>query len=143
MAIAVDVAESLAAKFSALLPHLDERQKRLYLASEARSLGHGGIAAVARAAGVSRQTVAGGVDELESGQAPLGRVRRAGGGRKRLTDTDPGLRDALLLARAGEYTYEEIGAMLQAPVGTIKWRVSEARRVVKQRLRARGYGDVG
>ena len=76
MAIAVDVAESLAAKFSALLPHLDERQKRLYLASEARSLGHGGVAAVARAAGVSRQTVADGVDELESGQAPLGRVRR-------------------------------------------------------------------
>jgi RNA polymerase sigma-70 factor (ECF subfamily) len=55
----------------------------------------------------------------------------------------PGLRDVLLLAQAGEYTYEEIGAMLQAPVGTIKWRVSEARRVVKQRLRARGYGDVG
>lgn len=49
-----------------------------------------------RAAGVSRQTVAAGVDELESGQAPLGRVRRAGGGRKRLADTGRGLREALL-----------------------------------------------
>lgn len=66
------------------------------LASEARSLGHGGVAAVARAAGVSRQTVTNGVDELESGQAPLGRVRRPGGGRKRLADTDPGVREMLL-----------------------------------------------
>jgi len=41
----------------------------------------------------------------------------------------PKLRDALLLALAGEYTYEELGAMLNIPVGTIKWRVSEARRV--------------
>jgi RNA polymerase sigma-70 factor, ECF subfamily len=55
----------------------------------------------------------------------------------------PKLRDALLLAQAGEYTYEEIGAMLGAPLGTIKWRVSEARRVVKERLKRRGYVHVG
>jgi len=54
----------------------------------------------------------------------------------------PKLRDALLLAQAGDYSYEEIGAMLGAPVGTIKWRVSEARRVIRRRLRQRGYGDV-
>src|SRR5215217_1990040 len=95
MAVAVDVVESLAAKFAVLLPHLDERQQRLYLASEARSLGHGGIAAVARAAGASRQTVTDGVDELDSGQQPLGRVRRPGAGRKRATEVDPGLRSAL------------------------------------------------
>jgi len=53
------------------------------------------------------------------------------------------LRDALLLAQSGEYSYQEIGAMLHAPVGTIKWRVSEARRVVKARLRARGYSNAG
>ena len=73
MAVAVDVEESLAAKFAALLPHLDERQQRLYLGSEARSLGHGGVAAVARAAGVSRPTVTAGVAELEAGGQPLGR----------------------------------------------------------------------
>ena len=55
----------------------------------------------------------------------------------------PKLRDALLLAQAGEYTYQEIGEMLHAPVGTIKWRVSEARRVIRKRLQERGYGDVG
>ncbi len=96
MAVAVEVEESLAAKFAALLPHLDERQQRLYLGSEARSLGHGGVAAVARAAGVSRPTVTAGVAELEAGGQPLGRARRAGGGRKPLAGTDPGLRPALL-----------------------------------------------
>jgi Rhodopirellula transposase DDE domain len=96
MAVAVEIEQALAAKFSALLPHLDERTQRLYLGSEARSLGHGGVTAVARAAGVSRQTVAVGVDEVESGAAPLvGRTRRPGGGRKRLAELDPGLRAAL------------------------------------------------
>jgi RNA polymerase sigma-70 factor (ECF subfamily) len=51
----------------------------------------------------------------------------------------PKLRDALLLARSGEYSYEEIGTMLRIPEGTVKWRVSEARRKVKQRLAELGY----
>jgi RNA polymerase sigma-70 factor (ECF subfamily) len=55
----------------------------------------------------------------------------------------PKLRDTLLLAQSGAYSYEEIGAMVGAPVGTIKWRVSEARRIVRSALRARGYADVG
>ena len=96
MAVAVEVEESLAVKFAALLPHLDERQQRLYLGSEARSPGHGGVAAVARAAGVSRPTVTAGVAELEAGQQPPGRARRTGGGRKPLAETDSGLRPALL-----------------------------------------------
>jgi hypothetical protein len=96
MAVAVEIEESLAAKFPVLLPHLDERQRRLYLGSEARSLGHGGVEAVARAAGVSRQMVAAGAAELEASAEPLGRARRPGGGRKTLADTDPGLRPALL-----------------------------------------------
>jgi len=86
----------LRAKFEAVLPHLDERAVRLVLAAEARSLGHGGIAAVARASGASRSRVQDGVAELESGQAPLGRVRRAGGGRKPADQADPGLVPALL-----------------------------------------------
>jgi len=53
------------------------------------------------------------------------------------------LRDALLLAQSGEHSYQEIAAMLGAPIGTIKWRVSEARRVVKASLRAQGHSDAG
>ena len=52
----------------------------------------------------------------------------------------PKLRDPLLLAQAGEYSYEEIAAMLGIPVGTLKWRVSEARRKVRQGLDERGFG---
>ena len=96
MAISVDVVDSLHAKFEAVLPHLDERGQRLVLAGEARSLGHGGIAAVARASGSSRSRVQQGVAELESGAEPLGRVRRPGGGRKPAAAADPGLVPALL-----------------------------------------------
>ncbi|MBS2967116.1 ISAzo13 family transposase [Actinocrinis puniceicyclus] len=86
----------LAAKFEAILPHLDERQRRLVLAAEARSLGHGGISLVARASGVSRVTITAGVGDLESGRDPMpGRSRRPGAGRKPLTETDPGLLGAL------------------------------------------------
>jgi RNA polymerase sigma-70 factor (ECF subfamily) len=48
------------------------------------------------------------------------------------------LRDTLLLAGSGDYTYEEIARMLDIPVGTVKWRVSEARRVLKQKMHAVG-----
>lgn len=96
MAISGDVINEMGAEFEALLLHLDERSVRLVLAARARSLGHGGIIAVARASGASRSRVQQGVAELESGQAPLGRVRRPGGGRKKITETDPGLVPALL-----------------------------------------------
>ena len=68
--------ESLRAKFEAVLPHLDERQQRLVMAGEARSLGHGGIAAVARATrGVAVADLAGGGRAGGRGGA-AGRVRR-------------------------------------------------------------------
>jgi len=92
----VVTSENLTAKFGTILPHLDERQRRLLMGAEARALGHGGIRLVARAAGVREATVSLGVDELDSGAGPLGRARRPGGGRKRAADVDPGLRPALL-----------------------------------------------
>jgi hypothetical protein len=73
---------SLAVKFEAFFPHLDERQRRLLMGAEARAIGHGGIRLVARAAGIREATVSLGVSELDSGQAPWGRVRRPGGGHK-------------------------------------------------------------
>ena len=52
------------------------------------------------------------------------------------------LRDALLLAGSGDHSYDEIGRMLEIPTGTVKWRVSEARKVLKQKMAAMGYTDV-
>jgi RNA polymerase sigma-70 factor (ECF subfamily) len=63
--------------------------------------------------------------------------------REAIRGLSPKLRDALLLAQAGDYSYDEIGAMLRVPTGTIKWRVSEARRVIRKRLEERGHGYVG
>jgi transposase len=88
--------EMLAAKFGSIWPHLDERQRRLLLGAEARVLGHGGIRLVAAAAGVREGTVSRGARELESGDEPLGRARRPGGGRKPAAEADPGLVPALL-----------------------------------------------
>jgi transposase len=88
--------EMLAAKFGTILPHLDERQRRLLLGAEARALGHGGIRLVAAAAGVREATVSLGVRELEGGAEPLGRARRPGGGRKRAAEIDPQLVPALM-----------------------------------------------
>ncbi|GIH25835.1 hypothetical protein Aph01nite_41450 [Acrocarpospora phusangensis] len=98
MAISSEVRDQLERKFEALLPHLDERQQRLVLAAEARLLGHGGVRTVAQTAGVSETTVRNGVLELEEGREPLavGRIRRPGGGRKRVEDDDPAVLAALL-----------------------------------------------
>ncbi|MGH7761688.1 MAG: ISAzo13-like element transposase-related protein, partial [Candidatus Dormibacteraceae bacterium] len=77
-----------------MAPHLNERQKRLWVGSEAHSLGRGGVSLVARATGVSRPTIYKALGELE--EPPLeGRVRQPGGGRKSLSQTDPGLAAAL------------------------------------------------
>ncbi len=111
--------EMLAAKFGVLLPHLDERQRRLFLGAEARALGHGGIRLVAAAAGVREATGSLGAAELESGEEPLGRVRRRRGGRKRLTDADPGLVPALLAL----VEPEERGD----PVSPLRWTVKSTR----------------
>lgn len=97
MAVCGDVVAGLAAKFAVMRPLLGERQWRVYLGSEARALGHGGIAQVARAAGVAVSTVAAGVAEVDAGVPELerGRSRRPGGGRKRAEGLDAGLRPAL------------------------------------------------
>src|SRR3954468_24213427 len=98
MRVDEEIRGQLATRFEVLLPHLDERQQRLALGTEARLLGHGGVTAVAAAARVTPNTVRRGVTELDSGEQPLpvGRVRRAGGGRKPVTAHDPELMAALL-----------------------------------------------
>jgi hypothetical protein len=125
-----EVEASLAAKFEVLFPHLDERQRRLLMGAEARVLGHGGIRLVARAAGVREGTVSAGVAELESGQAPLGRVRRPGGGRKRLAEVDPGLLPALL-----ELVEPDVRG---DPMSPLRW-TSKSTRGLAAELAARGH----
>jgi transposase len=98
MALDPQLGDQLSRRFDALLPQLDERQKRLALGTEARLIGHGGVRAVAVAAQVSEATVRSGVSELEAADSslPVGRSRRPGGGRKPAWKHDPGLVEALL-----------------------------------------------
>ena len=80
---------TLRAKHAALAPVFTERSRRLWAATEARALGHGGIDVVERATGISRATIERGVRELEAHRAlPEGRSRRPGGGRKAATALD-------------------------------------------------------
>lgn len=91
--------ERIRAKYQMLRVEMDERFRRQWAAAEARELGWGGVTAVAIATGLSRTTVTAGLAELELPEARRAveamRVRRPGGGRHRLTETDPGLLAAL------------------------------------------------
>jgi transposase len=87
--------EAIAQKWEQLWPHLNERQRRLWAGAEARSFGWGGIAAVARATGMSRSTVQDAVAEIDGGAEVSDRVRQPGAGRKKLIDLNPGLLLAL------------------------------------------------
>ena len=70
---------------------LNERSRRRWAASEARSAGRGGIAAVVRATGIAESTVRRGLEELEHEELEAGRVRRRGAGRPSVLDRDPEL----------------------------------------------------
>ena len=114
--------EAIGERFRALAGELDERRRRLWAAAEARSCGYGGIAAVARATGFSEGTIRRGLDELGSGERlGPGRVRRAGGGRRPLTETDPTL-------------LEDLGRLLEAdtrgdPESPLRWTAKSVRQL--------------
>ena len=91
----MEIEASVATRFATISPHLNERQRRLWVGSEARALGRGGVSLVARATGISRPTVHKALEELDAPPLASGRVRRPGGGRKRLSATDPELAAAL------------------------------------------------
>jgi hypothetical protein len=74
---------------------LDERGRRLFAACEVRTAGWGGLAAVSKITGLARSTINRGEDDLDAEPLPNGQVRRAGGGRRSLSENDPGLVPAL------------------------------------------------
>jgi hypothetical protein len=125
---------NLAAKFAVMRRLLDERQWRVYLGTEARVLGHGGIAAVARVSGASQTTVAAGAAEAGDQDAVAalapGRARRPGAGRPKAEDAQPGLKPAL-------------GEVLEAatrgdPMSEITW-CSLSLRDIGRQMAARGF----
>jgi hypothetical protein len=122
---------ALRRQYALLRPSLDERGRRLFAATQAQTLGHGGIAAVARATGIAPSTIGRGLKEIAEGVPPSGpRLRRPGGGRKRLTDKDATLERALL---------ELVGPMtLGCPERPLLW-VSKSLEKLAAALRATGH----
>lgn len=118
-------------RYEALLPHLDERGRRVFAAGEARAAGHGGIAAVSRATGIAASTIGRGLDELSDG-SPLeaSRMRRPGGGRKSLVLTNVSLMDDLMaLVSPGERG---------DPMSPLRWTCKSLRRLAAE-LAERGH----
>ena len=91
----MDVDAVLGGLYELIAPHLTEKQRRLLAGAAARALGRGGGVRMARISGLSRPTVYTGVRELDAPPEPRGRVRRPGGGPKRLVERQPGLLAAL------------------------------------------------
>jgi transposase len=110
---------------------MDERRRRQWAAAEARELGWGGIALVARATGLSRPTITAGLRELEQPApqraAEATRVRRPGGGRKPLVETDPGLLAAL------ESLVEPVTR--GDPESPLRWTCKSTRRLAEELAR--------
>ena len=88
---------SIRTRYQATVLRVDERARRLFAGAEALAIGYGGVSAVARATGMSRETVAAGLREVQEvgAVAPRGRIRREGGGRRRTIERDLTLREDL------------------------------------------------
>jgi transposase len=123
--------EAIKARFEALAPHLNERARRLFAASEARAAGHGGVTAVAEVTGVARSTIGRGLAELRSGgSASSRRIRRPGGGRRPKVETEPGLMEALA---------ELVQSAIRGdPEAALLW-VSKSQRHLARALAERGF----
>jgi hypothetical protein len=87
--------DAIRQRWVAVGSNLDERGRRLFAAGEVRAAGWGGLAAVSRITGLARSTINRGKADLDAAALPGGRVRRAGGGRRAVSENDPGLVPAL------------------------------------------------
>ena len=132
------VVQWISDKYEALRGTLNERARRLWAATEARSLGRGGIAEVIEATGMSSRTVNKGRKDREAGESggevlALGCVRRPGGGRKRARDKQPGLVKAL------EHLVDPTAR--GDPESALRWTCKSTRKLADE-LRRQGF-DVG
>jgi DNA-binding phage protein len=117
-------------KYARVLPHLNERQRRLVAAADAQMLGYGGIARVARASGLNRSTLHRGLKDLVAPVLPAVRVRQAGGGRKRVREQTPAIVQEL----------EQLVDPLTRgdPQSPLRWTCKSTRQLART-LTARGY----
>ena len=114
---------ALERKFASIMPCLDERQRRLLAAAEARSLGYGGIRRVSRASGLSHATIQKALKELDTPPGPEHRVRNPGGGRKKIREKTPAILDALETLIAPETRGD--------PMSPLRWTCKSTRQLAE------------
>ena len=122
--------EGLSIKLETILPHLNEKQKRIVLAAEAKSLGWGGISQVADAARMSRVTLHRALQEIETKEIISDRIRKAGGGRKGIKQIYPEI-------------LEKVEALVEPltrgdPESPLRWTCKSTRQLAKE-LARQGY----
>jgi hypothetical protein len=118
-------------RFSVLSGLLDERSRRLVAAAESLALGRGGISAVSRATRMSRPVIRLGLGELENPQTVVrGRVRRPGGGHKRIVETDSDL--------VGDLEGLVEPATRGDPESPLRWTCKSVRRLAEE-LKRQGH----
>jgi len=122
-------------KYQMLLPHLDEKSARLFLASEVKSMGRGAKVRVAKLAGVSRVRINKGIEELETSEKLYSsekrkKIRKPGGGRKTKKESQPGMVEALERI-VGPHT-------LGDPMNPLLW-TSKSLRKIQRELKGQGF----
>ncbi len=126
--------KTIQAKYKQLSAAMDEQMRRLWAGSEAQAYGRGGIRAVAEATGMSRSTVQKGWQEITGKRSGAGiqrRIRRSGGGRKRMVEQRPGL-------------WNELETLVDPatrgdPMSPLRWTCKSLRQLARE-LQGRGYG---
>jgi len=126
----VGTIEKLRGKYKVLLPALNEQQKRLMAAADAQILGRGGISLVCRASGISRPTIYKGLEILQRDDWSDERIRKIGGGRKKLTATNPKL-------------IKDVESIIESdirgdPMSPLRWTCKSTRKIAEI-LSKRGY----
>jgi transposase len=127
----LDSRAALEKRITTMLPYLDEKQKRMFLALEAESIGHGGVKLIHEISGVSPTTIIKGKKELQSGHIVTdNRIRKIGGGRKKLTEKYDGIQADIENIVADD-TYGD-------PEHVLTWTTKSLRNI-ESILQERGY----
>ncbi len=128
--ISADVIENIREKYKILQAELDERTNRLWAATEAMAIGHGGIAAVSKATGLAESTIRLGRQELRQDHKTPGRIRKPGGGRRMITEHDPELLKELELLVEPTTRGD--------PMSPLRWTCKSTRKLAKE-LKGQGH----
>jgi len=122
----------LKTRIETMLPVLDERQRRIFLATEAKAFGYGGISRISEISGFSRITITQGIKEIESGHIAhnVNRCRREGGGRKPISEEQPDITLELESILEGNVSGD--------PMKPLMW-TNKSVRNIKKALVERGY----